>query len=220
MKVHPNLYASLDTQQVMAIDKEFAHRKGTLSRFYKAGDNSTIYTSYDALAHGEGRLTREEIIKLNKILYAPKVDLSGIKISDSGQVRPADFEPNPITVDDLAVDIQYPGLFSAGHPEEIIESKPGSFSKLKNSAHKDMIHLIPLNVIREVAAVYTDSFALYGEDWKELPNAKNEFYNSMMRHLERWQSGEYIDPDGGHLHIIKALGNLIFLAWHELKEGK
>lgn len=102
-------------------------------------------------------------------------------------------------------------------PEEKAEVKLGSNSKLKNCQDKALIHLVPLNVIQEVAIVYTSNFAQYGEDWKGLPNAKDIFYDAMMRHLIAWHSGEKVDPDDGKLHIIKVVGNAIFLAWHELK---
>ncbi len=103
-------------------------------------------------------------------------------------------------------------------PAEMAESKPGSFSKIKNCQGKTFMHLVPLNVIRAVADVYTAEFPQYGEDWKHVPNAKIVFYDSLFRHLEAFQSGEKYDTDG-KLHIIKVICNAIFIAWHVLKEG-
>ncbi len=103
-------------------------------------------------------------------------------------------------------------------PESLEEINTGSFSKIKNCQYKSKMHLVPLNVIRAVADVYTSNFNKYGEEWKALPNAKNIFYDSMLRHLERWQSGERVDEEDGHLHIVKVVANAIFIAWHELEE--
>lgn len=185
MKIHPNAYKHLEVPQVIAIDKAFPEREGTLFIDVIHGER---VCSYNPTSPAEPPLSKLEHVKLNRIVYGwgPKVH-SAPKAQDE--------------------------------PEEKAEVEPGSFSKIKNSLHKDMMHLVPLNVIREVAAVYTANFKQYGEDWKVLPNAKKEFYNSMMRHLERWQSGETIDPDDGKKHIVKALGNLIFLVWHELQGG-
>lgn len=194
MKIHQDLYKYLEASQVIAIDANFASRKGTLhlARVKTIQDigkpkHTEIDVAYGYSVIGEQPLTREEKIKLNRIVYG-----WGPKVHSAPKAQE--------------------GL------EEEAEVETGSFSKIKNSLHKDMMHLVPLNVIREVAAVYTANFKQYGEDWKVLPNAKKEFYNSMMRHLERWQSGETADPDDGRKHIVKALGNLIFLVWHELKE--
>lgn len=111
------------------------------------------------------------------------------------------------------------GKIRRGVLREKAEVKLGSNSKLKNCQDKALIHLVPLNVIQEVAIVYTSNFAQYGEDWKGLPNAKDIFYDAMMRHLIAWHSGEKVDPDDGKLHIIKVVANAIFLAWHELKDS-
>ena len=105
-------------------------------------------------------------------------------------------------------------------PKESAEVEPGSFSKIKNSQAKSLMHLVPLNVIRAVADVYTAEFPQYGEDWKRLPNAKTVFYNSMFRHMEAYHSGERIDPEDGALHSVKIVCNAIFLAWHDLIGGK
>lgn len=101
-------------------------------------------------------------------------------------------------------------------PKNEAEVALGSFAKIKNSQHKSMMHLVPLNVIRGVSDVYTDNFALYGEDWKRLPKAQSIFYDAALRHLEAWQSGEEYDPEDGKMHIIKVVANFIFVAWHEL----
>ena len=103
-------------------------------------------------------------------------------------------------------------------PAEKAEVKLGSFSKIKNSQDKSLMHLVPLNVIRAVADVYTAEFPQYGEDWKRLPNAKTVFYNSMFRHMEQYQSGARYDADG-KLHSVKIVCNAIFLAWHDLVGG-
>ena len=98
------------------------------------------------------------------------------------------------------------------------EVELGSFSKIKNSQDKSLMHLVPLNVIRAVADVYTAEFPQYGEDWKRLPNAKTVFYNALFRHMEQYQSGARYDGDG-KLHSVKIVCNAIFLAWHDLVGG-
>ena len=103
-------------------------------------------------------------------------------------------------------------------PVEKAEVKLGSFSKIKNSQDKSLMHLVPLNVIRAVADVYTAEFPQYGEDWKRLPNAKTVFYNALFRHMEQYQSGARYDDDG-KLHSVKMVCNAIFLAWYDLIGG-
>ena len=103
-------------------------------------------------------------------------------------------------------------------PDKKTEVELGSFSKIKNSQDKSLMHLVPLNVIRAVADVYTAEFPQYGEDWKRLPNAKTVFYNALFRHMEQYQSGARYDDDG-KLHSVKIVCNAIFLAWHDLIGG-
>ena len=133
-----------------------------------------------------------------------------LDINDQGDLYTIDSSTNYLPLSDADNDFVHSLMNSA-------EVKLGSFAKIKNCQDKPQMHLIPLNVIKEVAMVLTTNFNKYGEDWKDIPNAKNIFLDSMLRHLEAWQSGQRYDEDNT-LHIIKVVSNAIFIAWHELRE--
>lgn len=90
-------------------------------------------------------------------------------------------------------------------------------SKAKRyNAGKPKMSMVPLDVIREVAKVFT-----YGELKYDRDNWKNGFewssiLDSALRHVTAWQSGEDIDLESGLNHISMAITNLIMLQWYIL----
>jgi hypothetical protein len=78
---------------------------------------------------------------------------------------------------------------------------------------------IPPNVLEQIAWVLTEGAKDHGSDtnWQKVGNPRKTFYNSTMRHIEKWRSGElYNLEDHGRHHLAYAIGNLIFLLWLDL----
>ena len=53
--------------------------------------------------------------------------------------------------------------------------------------------------------------------WKTCKNAKNEYYDKVMRHLTAWGAGEIYDPESGNRHLDHALADLMILRYHDDK---
>jgi hypothetical protein len=85
----------------------------------------------------------------------------------------------------------------------------------KFSHGKPRWSLLPLDALGWIVQVLTKGALKYAEDnWRIVPNAKEEYYNAFMRHLEAYQKGELLDdgPKGTGLPHLACMGcNLLFL---------
>lgn len=81
--------------------------------------------------------------------------------------------------------------------------------------------LLPIEPIEEAIRIYMFGAKKYGENrWQELPEAKERYYNALMRHQAERQKGNLIDPESGHLHSSHMLWNCIALVHFDLQEQK
>ncbi len=83
---------------------------------------------------------------------------------------------------------------------------------------KEMWHLLPLNIIKEVVQVLTFGATKYGEnDWQEFISREgpNRYLSACFRHIEKWRSGEATDDETGFHHLAHAICCLIFILWRE-----
>lgn len=56
-------------------------------------------------------------------------------------------------------------------------------------------------------------------NWQKVPDFRNRYFSSMMRHLVSWWEGESHDPESGLNHLAHAGCCLMFLMWNEAKAG-
>ena len=49
------------------------------------------------------------------------------------------------------------------------------------------------------------------ENWRKVPNGSERYYDALMRHLEKWRSGEIDDPETGLPHLAHASCCMMFL---------
>lgn len=107
------------------------------------------------------------------------------------------------------------------HQEEIPKEKEEINTGKKYDDMKLKYHLIPSECIESVAKILTFGANKYGENnWQNLEDFNNRYYSALMRHIEKWRQGEYIDPESGELHLSHAMTNICFLLWKGIQETK
>lgn len=92
------------------------------------------------------------------------------------------------------------------------EEAPGK----KYSKDKIQYSLIPPYALEEVARNLTVNLKKYPnrENWKSVPNARQEYLDALMRHLESYRKGIKFDPDAlvPNIHELSAIiVNAMFL---------
>ena len=92
--------------------------------------------------------------------------------------------------------------FKSGFNRDIAENKP-------------RYDLIPPNILKRLAEVYTRGSFKYGDNnWQkaETEEEYQRFVGSGYRHFEQWRNGER-DED----HAMQAVWNIIAYEWHKTK---
>lgn len=80
--------------------------------------------------------------------------------------------------------------------------------------------LVPWQQFREVVEVLNIGADKYGEhNWIYVPDAKNRYFDALMRHVMAWASGETNDPEDGKSHLAHAICCLLFIMWMEKDHG-
>lgn len=88
--------------------------------------------------------------------------------------------------------------------------------------------LLPLDPIEDVIKVLMHGKGKYGADnWQQVGNPIRRYYAAAQRHLAafhkaRFDTGERsdaFDAESGQHHLAHAACCLLFLLWHENKEG-
>jgi Domain of unknown function (DUF5664) len=76
---------------------------------------------------------------------------------------------------------------------------------------KLLMHLIPAEVVQELAAVLTRGAQKYGaRNWEQGLTYSSTF-DSLQRHLWAWWNGQDVDDESGLSHLTHALCNVAFL---------
>jgi len=82
-------------------------------------------------------------------------------------------------------------------------------------------HLILPLWLKALVSILTFGAKKYDEyDWMHVDNAKDRYYSAMMRHIEAWRSGEWLDKESGLPHLWHAFTNLAFLIYFDNKKDK
>lgn len=88
----------------------------------------------------------------------------------------------------------------------------GDPSYKKNDNGKVRFSLVPPNVIREVAQVFTKGAEKYAP-WNYLQSGSSysRFIDAAHRHINAFELGENADPEWGYSHIAHAICSLMML---------
>jgi hypothetical protein len=79
---------------------------------------------------------------------------------------------------------------------------------------KERWSLFPKGALQQVLRVLEFGAQKYAPDnWKQVPNARQRYYDAMMRHIESWWSGEKTDPETGIHHLAHAVCCALFCVW-------
>lgn len=100
----------------------------------------------------------------------------------------------------------------------MIDSKPLKRDKRRWS-------LLPLSMLRDVVDVMADAVDRGGyveHSWKWCPpeDAAVKYGEALMRHLDAWQDGEWLDPFSRLPHLAHAAANALILLWHGTRDER
>jgi hypothetical protein len=76
-------------------------------------------------------------------------------------------------------------------------------------------------VVKTIAAVYQEGIDnKYSRgSWKKFDiEGARKLMAPAIRHIDAYREGEFIDPDGGNPHLVKAIWNLLTIYYHEKRE--
>lgn len=74
--------------------------------------------------------------------------------------------------------------------------------------------LIPVGPLRRLATLYTRGAEKYSpQGWKSVKNGEERYLDALMRHLEAYREGEWMDQDTGVPHIINVAWNAFAICW-------
>lgn len=88
----------------------------------------------------------------------------------------------------------------------------------KHDIGKVRYSLLPKGVLGKVLNILEFGTNKYSKDnWQQVPNARDRYYDAAMRHIQAWYYGETKDPETGESHLAHALCCLMFLLWFDIK---
>lgn len=80
--------------------------------------------------------------------------------------------------------------------------------------------LFPPHTLQQVLAVLEYGAQKYAQDnWKNVDNARERYYNALQRHVDAWWHGETQDPETGNSHLAHAACSILFLMWLDDHRG-
>jgi len=91
---------------------------------------------------------------------------------------------------------------------------------VKYDQEKLRFSLVPWREFIEVVKVLMHGSHKYEDhNWQRVPNARERYFNAMMRHVMAWWNDEVNDPETKLNHLAHAICCALFLMWAD-KEGK
>lgn len=91
----------------------------------------------------------------------------------------------------------------------------------KHDQGKLPIGLVDPQFIKDVAEVLQFGAKKYApNNWKEVPDAKERYYDALQRHLLDYRLGEAKDPESGLEHLKHAACDIMFLLFFERQDPK
>ena len=89
---------------------------------------------------------------------------------------------------------------------------------MKFDSDKPRHSLLPKGAVNSVIEVLEFGAKKYSaNNWQEVENAKERYYNAAMRHIDLWWNGEKLDSETNIHHLAHAATNLFFLMWFDNK---
>ena len=86
----------------------------------------------------------------------------------------------------------------------------------QNKPEKIRWDLVPVRALEDCAKAMTLGAKKYGaENWRKLPDVKEQYYAAAMRHLTAWRKGKTKDPESGNTHLGHAIVCLCILHENE-----
>lgn len=86
----------------------------------------------------------------------------------------------------------------------------------KHDSNKTQWHLVPWEVVEELAQLYTKGAEKYSpHNWKVVPDAEERYADALMRHFTKAWAGEAYDPETGASHWTAVAWNAIALRYLE-----
>ena len=87
---------------------------------------------------------------------------------------------------------------------------------LKYDEDKLKYSLLPKGTLTKILEVLTLGANKYApNNWKNVENPKERYYNAIMRHLDAWWNGEITDPESNKSHLAHIACSVLFLMWFE-----
>ena len=93
---------------------------------------------------------------------------------------------------------------------------------LKNDKKDNKVRweLMPLDILNEIAKVYTAGANKYGDNnWKHLDNGYERYKGALLRHLAANDINP-IDDDTQCFHLAQVAWNAMAMLWYKLNQGK
>lgn len=117
---------------------------------------------------------------------------------------------------DLCKRLKIPMKFFSG---DTLEDKPQVGFKMSNDKIK--WSLLDLSGLHGMLSVLMHGSLKYSDDnWKRVPNGKQEYYDALMRHISDLRSGKEYDEETGQLTIYCIQTNAYFLGYFIEQEKK
>lgn len=108
--------------------------------------------------------------------------------------------------------------YEKNHLRRVLTSTKPEEVGTKHDSGKVRYSLLPKGVIEKVLSILEFGANKYSKDnWQQVPNARDRYYDAAMRHIQAWYYGETKDPETGESHLAHALCCLMFLLWLDNK---
>ncbi len=79
--------------------------------------------------------------------------------------------------------------------------------------------LIPVSPLKWLAKLYTNGAIKYSDGgWKEVPNGEERYLDALMRHLEAYRAGEWMDKDTKVPHLTAVAWNAFAIIFYKEKD--
>lgn len=118
-------------------------------------------------------------------------------------------------------------VIQVARENSVKDSQTATTGGRKFDGGKPQYGLIPPKALKETVEILTLGATKYEPDnWKNVPDSQNRYFDALMRHLWDWKSGEKFDPETGKNHLAHAVCNILFLLerdsytqqeWEEIK---
>lgn len=96
-----------------------------------------------------------------------------------------------------------------------------SAAGVKHDNAKPRWSLLPHGAVLAIVQVLEFGARKYAVDnWQRVPEARQRYYDALMRHVDAWWRGERHDPETGRLHLAHAGCCVLFLLWFDLQQDE